>query len=376
MSTFYSKFRDNEIDLYKDENYPQIEDLPNEIMVCIFSYLDKKEIRKVSVVNKRWFQVANYEIDNLLIKWPKQQNQDFQNLIHRFPRLKNIELATRITNKDSCILSFLDSFEFDGTLEFDIDPNLIPAKNWDVFPRQPFSSSHSTSITRIRINPAKEKIIGYKKSQITSFSVEMPNPKDFDLVLEEILSLENVSKIRYSAFLLEGHYDQQEYINFVKIIESIFSRPCLKQIDFDIVVNVDLNIETVFPKNYNVLEVNFNTGLKPEFSKKVFDALPNLKKVKVFVDLKSLPLILKNISFLTHLKSLNISINSRHGDDIIDEQKLRDCCDIIKHSFPMNAEVFIGDMDFDYDILTYLIIKKEGKEPEVVIGQNVFAFID
>ena len=98
MGTFYSKCRDNEIDVYKDENYPQIEDLPNEIMVGIFSYLDKKEIRKVSMVNKRWFQVANYEIDNLLIKWPKQQNQDYENLINRFPRLKNIELANKITN--------------------------------------------------------------------------------------------------------------------------------------------------------------------------------------------------------------------------------------------------------------------------------------
>ena len=38
LGTFYSKCRDNEIDLYKDENYPQIEDLPNEIMIGIFSY--------------------------------------------------------------------------------------------------------------------------------------------------------------------------------------------------------------------------------------------------------------------------------------------------------------------------------------------------
>ena len=36
MGTFYSKCRENEIDLDKDENYPQIEDLPNEIVVGIF----------------------------------------------------------------------------------------------------------------------------------------------------------------------------------------------------------------------------------------------------------------------------------------------------------------------------------------------------
>ena len=71
MNNILKSMGTNEIDLYNDENYPQIEDLPNEIMVGIFSYLDKKEIRKVSMVNKRWFQVANNEIDNLLIKWPK-----------------------------------------------------------------------------------------------------------------------------------------------------------------------------------------------------------------------------------------------------------------------------------------------------------------
>ena len=42
----------------------------------------------------------------------------------------------------------------------------------------------------------------------------------------------------------------------------------------------------------------------------------------------------------------------------------------------MNSEVCIGDMDYDYDILTYMIIKEEGKEPENVIGKNLFVFVD
>ena len=370
----------NEIDLYKGENYPQIEDIPNEIMVDIFSYLDKNEIMEVAMVNKRWFQVANYEIDNLLIKWPKQQNQDFQNLINRFPRLKNIELATKITKKDSYILSFLDSFDFEGTLEFDINPNLIPTKNWEGLPPQPSRYYHYTSITRIRINPAKEKIIEYKKSQIISFAVEleMPHPQDFDSILEEILSLDNVSKITYSAVILEG-CDQQLINNFVKIMESIFSRPSLKQIDFDVLLDMDLEFVTAFPKNFIVEEVNFEAGFKPEACKKVFDALPNLKKVKfvTFDNFDNLPLILKNISVLKHLKSVNVVICR---DEKIDEQKLRDClersncCDVIKDSFPMNAEVFIADMYVyvDDEILTNLIIKEAGKEPEIVIGHNVF----
>ena len=49
MGIFCSKCKDNEIDLLKDENYPQIENLPNEIMVDIFSYLNKNEIMKINI---------------------------------------------------------------------------------------------------------------------------------------------------------------------------------------------------------------------------------------------------------------------------------------------------------------------------------------
>ena len=73
-----------------------------------------------------------------------------------------------------CFLSFLNSFDFNGRLEFDIHPNLIPTKNWEGLPPQPSRYYHFTSITRIRINLAKEKIIEYKKSQIINFAIEMP----------------------------------------------------------------------------------------------------------------------------------------------------------------------------------------------------------
>ena len=95
MGNSWSKSKGNEIKLlkeFKDENYRPIENLPNEIMVEFFSYLDVNEKVKVSQVNKRWFQVVNNEIENLSIKWPQQQNQDAQNLINRFPKLKICEI--------------------------------------------------------------------------------------------------------------------------------------------------------------------------------------------------------------------------------------------------------------------------------------------
>ena len=206
----------------------------------------------------------------------------------------SIELATKITHKDSNFLPFLNSFEFDGSLEFDIDSNLMRTKN----PGTPGLENHAyISIKRIRINPAKQKGLEYKESEIINVEIHLPYPKDFNLVLEEILSMDNVSKITFSAVILEG-YDPQEYINFVKIIISIFPMPYLKQINFDVLISnsVDLDILTAFPKNLNVEEVNFNMGFKPELCKKVFDALPNLKKVKVLIfddNFENLPLILK-----------------------------------------------------------------------------------
>ena len=140
---------------------------------------------------------------------------------------------------------------------------------------------------------------------------------------------------------------------------------------------MDLDIVTAFPKNFSVEEIKFEAGFKPEACKKVFDALPNLKKVKfvIFDNFDNLPLILKNISVLKHVKSVNVVICR---DEKIDEQKLRDClersncCDFIKDSFPMNAEVFIADMDLYDETLTNLIIKEAGKKPDIVIGHNVF----
>ena len=47
----------------EDENCLRIEDLPVEIMVEIFSYLDTNEKVKVSMVNKRWFGILDKEIE-------------------------------------------------------------------------------------------------------------------------------------------------------------------------------------------------------------------------------------------------------------------------------------------------------------------------
>ena len=220
----------------------------------------------VSMVNKRWFGIANNEIETLSIKWPKEKNLEVQNLLDRFPNLKNIELAVLITRFDYSNILPLDSFEFDGTMEFNTD--MIQAKN------------DRCTITRIKFNPAKGKVFIYKANQIINFEIGMPNLKDYDLFINEILSLDNVTKIRYCDVINV----EQENLDFVKIIRSILSRSNLKQICFDIDMDFDLDIEETFPKNLNVeaITLEYGSHFSFKFWKKVLDALPNIKTVKVF----------------------------------------------------------------------------------------------
>ena len=369
MGNFLPKSKDSRTELlkeFKDENYFPIESVPNEIMVKIFSYLDGNGKVKVSLVNKRWFQVANNEIENLSIKCPLQQNQDVQNLMNRFSKLKNIELATMVTNAYVIVLFF----EFTGTLEFDIDPDLILTK------------SNSTFITRIKINPAKEIWnFVYNKNQIINFEIDMHTlqsvrngvlwvrlPTDVNTVVEEILSLNNVSKIKYSQNIHRDIDYQQAKLKFVKIVQSILSRPYLKQIEFDITFDFNLDIENEFSKNFHVEEIKLrSTNFSLKLWKNIYDALPNIRKVKVVIseDIRNLGVILKDLSNFKKLKFLHVTVRNRDRYKIFNEPKIRECFDFIRDNFPMKTKVIIADMNS-----TNLIEKEEGNEPKIVNRQS------
>ena len=401
MGLFNSKHQE-------DENCLRIEDLPVEIMVEIISYLDKTDkIHVFSMVNRRWFDIANNEIEALCIKWPQEksqfnfwkfwkfcksfwkfdsvqllnENQDFLNLIGRFERLKNLELATKITNKN--MIKPVDSFEFDGTLglEFEICPDLIPTKNPPIPPFNEIDDdtdlggAQFTVSRRIKINPAKEKDfdLEYDRNQIISFEICMDIPYQddkIDSIVEEIRSLDNVSEILYRC----------DSIGCVKVLRSILSRPYLKQINFHF-IEFRFDTEEEFPINCNVEEIELDLYSLKSFKlwNKLFDALPNIKKVKIIVvllddEFENLPDYIKTISKLKHLKSLNVAISSRWHDKFDAEKfehfpEIRDCFEIIRNNFPMKSEVVIADFpEDDADDLTNLIEKEEGKNPKIVNG--------
>ena len=67
--------------------------------------------------------------------------------------------------------------------------------------------------------------------------------------------------------------------------ETILTRPALKQIDIHSLTSLDFDIEQEFPKNYTVEEITFKLVGREIFNlekwKKLFDALPNIKRVRV-----------------------------------------------------------------------------------------------
>ena len=281
-----------------------------------------------------------------------------------------MNLSTKV-NKASEILP-LKSLALEGiSVEFDINQDLIHTQNWSHNWEQRVHPT--TYITRIKINNANDFNFKYSPSQIIDFEIDQP--KDFDMVKKEILSLDLVSRIEY-------RFKKQDNLKFVRIIESILTRPNLKQIDFHGFFDFDSNLDiwNEFPKNFTVHEITFrnrNFSFNFKIWKKVFDALPNIKRVRVvtFDNIENLPMILKNISNFKNLKSLHFAICSRYHNEKINVKKIQDCCNIIKGNFPMKAKVIIADMDLKND-LTNLIEKEEEKEPKIVIRKSWFPLVN
>ena len=152
-------------------------------------------------------------------------------------------------------------------------------------------------------------------------------------------------------------------------MEAFLSLPYLKQIVVHLMpADNYLDTEKEYRKNWSVEEITFKTWAPSfKFLNKVLDALPNIKKVEIFNDndFENLPVFLKNISGLKHLKSLNVGISRRSNDGNFDAH-LGHVLEIIKKKFPMNSEIVIADRDFGD--LTNLIEKKEGEDPKIVYG--------
>ena len=165
----------------------EMKDLPNEMLSEILSYVGNKEKLSVSLVNKRWLQIINSQIEGLesiTIRRPTTTDnlEELQNLLNRFPKLRSLSLANRIN--DISELVPLKSLAFKKfSLEFYVGQDLIETINpkW-------------TSIKRVKIeNFEGFENFEYKPNTIIHFEVNITR-SNFE-VEEEIMSLNFLKRI-------------------------------------------------------------------------------------------------------------------------------------------------------------------------------------
>ena len=318
---------------------PRLDDLPNEILFQILSNLGKKSQMNVSLVNKRFYEASNYQIKDIRIRRPTNMDnlQGLQNFINRFPNLRNLSLASPVGNYLE--LLSLKSLELkEKSIEFDIRDTLIKTKNWP-----------TTYIRRIKVEDF-ENFAGfeYKPSQIIHFEVHYP--EDLEKVKEEIMSFNSLRRIalkfRYNVMIPSGFF------------ETILTRPALKQIDFHTsALDLDFDMEQEFTKNPMVEVITFQSELRiqkvPDLKKiqKLFDALPNIKRVRVVTsthDIENFFVFLQMIGDFKKLESLHFAIDGL--EKIVNVQKIQDLLNIVK-DFPSKAKVVIADVIDDWPIL-------------------------
>ena len=170
--------------------------IPNEMMSEILSYLENKEKLNVSLVNKRWFQIINSQIEGLesiTIRRPTTTDnlEELQNLLNRFPKLRSLSLANRINDLSELVpLKSLAFKKF--SLEFYVDQDLIETINPDC-----------TSIKRVKLENFEEfENFEYKPNTIIHFKVNI-HRSNFE-VEEEIMSLNSLKRIHSFCFISNG----------------------------------------------------------------------------------------------------------------------------------------------------------------------------
>ena len=187
-----------------------------------------------------------------------------------------------------------------------------------------------------------------------------------------------MTKIIYQEYEF-GDY-QQDNLKFANIIQIILTRKQLKQVVFDVFFDSNFDYENEFPKNSIVEEITLRWRcqvLSSNIWRQVYDALPNIKRVKIVTydtyAFENLNLILKTLlGAFRYLESLHFAwIASDY--ERFDSQKIQDCCNFIQENFPLKIKVMIATYEsYDWDkeetenVMTNLINKEEGIPPKIV----------
>ena len=236
----------------------------------------------------------------------------------------------------------------------------LPLMTIEFDKRDVLINKNGTCIRRINLEDFENfACFEYEPSQIVN--CEVCFPENFEIVREEITSMNSLRRISLTLH------------SVVRIpsglFETILTRPSLKQIDFELFSNLNFGcgIEQEFTKNPMVEELTFRfldgaNVLLLKKLQKMFDALPNIKRVRIVAyskndienlslnDIENLALFLKMMSNFEKLESLHCAIRGLENSGV---QKIQDLLNIVK-DFPIKAKVVIADYDNDYKMKNFI----------------------
>ena len=248
----------------------------------------------------------------------------------------------------------------------------LPLMTIEFDKRDVLINKNGTCIRRINLEDFENFArFEYEPSQIVH--CEVCFPENFEIVKEEITSMNSLRRISltlHSVVRIPSGF-----------FETILTRPSLKQIDFRLFddLHFGCGIEQEFTKNPMVKELTFrfNYGANVLLLKKLqkmFDALPNIKRVRIVAyskndienlslnDIENLALFLKMMSNFEKLESLHCAIRGLENSGV---QKIQDLLNIVK-DFPIKAKVVIADLDNDSKMKN-LITKEERNLPKIAL---------
>ena len=247
---------------------------------------------------------------------------------------------------------------------------LLPLMTIEFDKRDVLINKNGTCIRRINLEDFENFArFEYEPSQIVN--CEVCFPENFEIVREEITSMNSLRRISltlHSVVRIPSGF-----------FETILTRPSLKQIDFRLFddLHFGCGIEQEFTKNPMVEELTswLNVLLLKKLQK-MFDALPNIKRVRIVAyskndmenlslnDIENLALFLKMMSNFEKLESLHCAIRGLENSGV---QKIQDLLNIVK-DFPIKAKVVIADLDNHYKMKN--LITKVGFYPPKIVKKK------
>ena len=239
-----------------------------------------------------------------------------------------------------------------------------------------------------------------------SLELQYDKEEDYGGIIDQ-LQTKNVYRIEFTAVdpvvdrkRKDGPF-QQDAANVCDIIAKILCRPNLKQIQY--LLDFDHDLDYDFPKNYDVKSLElYGCDLTFWIMKKIMESTPNVEEIYIDTeqDLTELPMMMQSLNGFKFkkLKSLQVEVDNFVEEEepeefetlSLEDKKLlaQQSIEIMKRVLPIEVKASVveildhdhlDDMDNDIDSPTnqlVLIKKEKDDEPKLIMMQRYVSELD